>query len=148
MRNESLDPHEAIAWDVDQTLINGPNSEFFCRYIRGNPHKRHFVVTFRTPHSWAEQALEQIRENGVDPRFISGVSSVPEHLFEAFAQRHVTIDAARLLEFNHWKGMEAARLGCSVLVDDMEEHVILGCQRHRVKFLHSLNHQFELQAIA
>jgi len=147
MRNTVLDNHKTIAWDIDETLINGPNSRFFRDYIRGNPEKAHFLVTFRTPRAWAEEALEQLRAHGLDPALIAGVSSVPVDLFAAFANRHEEPSHPLLDDFDHWKGMEAARLGCTILVDDMEASVIRGCQRHSVTFIHSHHECFTLEKL-
>lgn len=147
MRNTILDNHKTIAWDVDQTLVNGPNSRFFRDYIRSNTDKVHYLVTFRTPRFWAEEALEELRSHGLDPTLIAGVSSVPTDLFEAFARRHEFPDHPLLDDFEHWKGMEAARLGCTLLVDDMEQAVIRGCARHSVTFVHAHHECFSTQAV-
>jgi FMN phosphatase YigB (HAD superfamily) len=145
MRNSILDNHKTIAWDIDETLVNGPNSRFFRDYIRSNPDKIHHLVTFRTPRSWAEEALDQLRDHGLDPALITGVSSVPVDLFTAFAGRHDCPDHPLLDDFAHWKGMEAARLGCTVLVDDMEDFVIRGCNRHGVTFVHAHHECFSVE---
>jgi len=138
-----LDRHDAIAWDVDKTLVNGPNSEFFCRYVKAHPEKKHVIVTFRTGagyirrgQSWAEDAFEEVAVHGLSRKDFAGLLSVPDHLYDAYASADG--DAALVDEFCHWKGQAAASAGCTVLVDDMEPEVIDGCQRHGVAFINSL----------
>lgn len=43
-----LNQHHIICWDVDSTLINGRNSDFFQEYVVNNPKKEHHIVTFRS----------------------------------------------------------------------------------------------------
>jgi hypothetical protein len=55
MKHPVLDEHAVIAWDMDSTLVNGPNSAFFRSYILAHPEKRHVVITHRTPRAWAQR---------------------------------------------------------------------------------------------
>jgi hypothetical protein len=144
MYHSLLDIHDAIAWDVDETLLNGPNSSFFRNYIAASPHERHFLVTFRTPRSWAEDALIELARVGLNPKHIAGVSSIPDQLWEAYASRKHAYDENLVGQFFRWKGMEAARLGCTVLVDDLIDAVILGCTEHKIELIDSYHEAFGL----
>jgi len=142
MNHELLDGHNVFAWDMDETLINGPNSSFFRDCIAANPHKQHFIVTFRTPRSWAVDALRELEEVGFDTKLIAGVSSVPDHLYEAWALRKHQYHEEYVAQFLRWKGREASRLGCTVLVDDMLEAVRNGCSEHGVTLIDSYHQAF------
>ena len=40
--------HRAIAWDVDNTLIDNPYSSKLHEFINNNLQMRHCIITFRT----------------------------------------------------------------------------------------------------
>jgi hypothetical protein len=135
MNHPLLDGHEKIAWDMDGTLIAGRNSAYFCRYIIANPQKEHHIVTFRTPRRWAEQALDELEEQGVARNLIAGVHNVPDDIWEAFAIKSGAYDPVKVAAYLEYKGLTAFGLGCTVLVDDMSALVAAGCLKHGVCFL-------------
>ena len=164
MNHALLDHHDAIAWDMDGTLIDGPNASVFRRYIKANQHKRHLIVTFRDPH-WAQEVYSELFPYGVLEHHIHGVSACPQEFYRAYTDarfdaaewvRHApkSYDEARALcrgplrnfehanAYLHWKGEEAKRLGCTVLVDDMEHLVIAGCTKHGVAFVDAFDERF------
>jgi hypothetical protein len=136
-----LDAHKKIGWDMDQTLIQGRNSERFRAYIAANPHKRHHVITFRD-REWADLIPIELGTLGLDPALIASVENCPAPLHDMFMlhrsgelemPKHVAEKA--ISAFLRWKGRRASELGCTVLVDDMADWVVQGCQAHGVEFV-------------
>lgn len=136
MKNALLDPHQSIAWDADKSLVFGPNSQFFCDYIKAHPEKQHHVVTFRDP-LWAAQVFNDLIPYGLEKHHITSVNACPQDLEYAFAVRKLFYDPVAVDAYINWKGKTAKELGCTVLVDDMQEAVLPGCQKYGIKFLHA-----------
>jgi phosphoglycolate phosphatase-like HAD superfamily hydrolase len=131
-----LDQHDVIAWDLDGTLVNGENSRLLCEYILAHPEKTHHFITFRTPHDWAQDIFRELQPVGITRFMIASVQSVPEHLYFAYASETAEdANMAHVSEFYAWKGMRAAELGCTALVDDMRALVIRGCLLHGVTYV-------------
>lgn len=151
-----LDQHDVIAWDMDGTLVDGPNAAFFLSYIALTPQKRHHIITFRN-RAWADTCWAELRHNGLVEvkTLIRSVESCPELIHDCFMIRH-RLDGAeerrRFLDhreltrdefethaeaFREWKGERAMILGCTILVDDMAPFVLPGCTKHAVTFLHA-----------
>jgi hypothetical protein len=137
MKHPLLDSHHKIAWDMDETLVNGPNSEFFRQYIAAHPEKEHYIVTFRTGDAWIADIPFELADEGLNPDLIKAVSSVP---MKIWIERHLS--RVHMAVCNDWKGFEAKRLGCTVLVDDMEASVLPGCEKHGITFIHSIETEF------
>ena len=144
MNHSDLDSHQIIAWDMDGTLVDGPNAAFFRKYILANPQKEHHIVTFRTGPSqagleqtWAQDAIDELESYGVPRGTIKAVHSVPDNLFAAYANSRTLLVGEELDQFMCWKGKTAKSFGATVLVDDMEMMVIKGCDLHDVDFVHS-----------
>lgn len=155
-----LDAHDRIAWDMDGTLFKGPsaeapNAQFFLEYIRSTPHKHHHVITFRD-RIWANKAWTELRLSGLDINLIKSVQSCPEPVHECFMiqksfghhpdHRKIYKSVTPLTDdefdynaylFKKWKGERAFALGCTILVDDMPNWVIEGCQQYGIEFLHA-----------
>jgi hypothetical protein len=151
-----LDQHSVIAWDMDNTLIDGPNSEFFLEYIAAHPEKRHHVITFR--NRWeANDVWGQLRGAGLDTNLIRSVESCPEPIHDCYMirrradnretrARYLEMDDLTRDQFNayadafvFWKGERAAVLKCTILVDDMPAWVLPGCYEHGVAFHHAFD---------
>lgn len=136
-----LDEHRHLAWDMDSTLVDGPNSDFFRSYIDQHREKQHHIITFRF-QSWADLIPSELSAAGLDPDLISGIHACPPHLYDLHNEGLLTpTDATREAShaFLRWKGRVARRLGCTVLIDDLENWVIDGCKEEGVDFLHSLD---------
>lgn len=136
-----LDAHQNLAWDMDGTLNHGPNAERFRAYIAAHPEKRHHVITFRN-REWADLIELELRTLGLDPVLIASVENCPEPLHDMFMlhrsgelemPKHVAEKA--ISAFLRWKGRRASELGCTVLVDDLADWVVQGCQAHGVEFV-------------
>lgn len=141
----ALRGHATIAWDLDMTLIGHPASDALHDFIRATPHIRHVIVTFRSNNIrdtvWADLACLP--------------TAAPRHCFlaaetidDALADRFQRLrryraqglyagppsPAERL--YLHWKGEACARWGATVLIDDMTDHVKLGCTASGIQLLH------------
>lgn len=150
-----LDDHEAIAWDMDGTLVEGPNAEMFRDYIRANPHKRHHVITFRNKN-WAMDVWGELTGHGLDAaNLIRSVESCPQMVHDCYMleKRFGGADERRryyngpeitraewyehVERFPKWKAERAQQIGCTILVDDMPQWVVAGCKEYAVTFLHA-----------
>ena len=132
MKHCILDRHENIAWDIDQTLIGGPNSDRFCEYICAHPEKKHHLVTFRDPE-WAEFALVEL-EGIVPVELIASINAIPQDLW-SHASGIIRPNDPAVIKYKHWKATRAKAIGCTILIDDMAETVEEGCREHDVEFL-------------
>jgi phosphoglycolate phosphatase-like HAD superfamily hydrolase len=144
MNHPLLDPHEIIAWDIDGTLVNGPNSHFFREYIRAHPQKQHHIVTFRTPRPWAEDVFRELAPFGITREMIAGVHNVADELYHAYAQRRTFEQPEKVAAYLNYKGAKAKELGATVLVDDMADQVIQGCEAHSIVFVDAFDEGFEI----
>jgi FMN phosphatase YigB (HAD superfamily) len=149
-----LDQHDTIAWDFDGTLVDGPNSAYFRSYISLNPQKRHHIITFRN-RAWANTCWAELRIHGLDSKtFIRSVESCPEHFHDCYHVRRNTPPEYHEVfkeqhnysskQFNEyadsyslWKAERASQIGCTILVDDMPQNVLPGCERHGIVFYHA-----------
>lgn len=137
MQDEHLDPHAVIAWDMDGTLIDGPNGAYFCQYIVANPQKQHHIVTFRTPRAWAEFSPFELAPYGITRSMIAGIHNVPDELYHAYAQRLTFFQPEKVEAYFEWKGLKSKEIGATVLVDDMPNHVLPGCQKYGITYVDS-----------
>lgn len=156
MKHHILDQHAVIAWDMDKTLVGGPNSKFFRDYIKAHPEKSHHVVTFRDAE-WAKDIEEELAQEGLPFSCILAVHSCPElvhdmhmvniHPFKADVKKDMIesrlIDQDQLNDFSYrfleYKGAQAKAIGATVLVDDLVDWCIRGCEKNGVVLLNSLD---------
>ena len=155
MKHEVLDRHQKIAWDMDGTLVDGPNARFFRDYIAAHPEKDHHVVTFRN-RSWANDIWEELESWGFDAHaHIKSIENCPEEIHDCYMinwrmdgaenrRRHREGPHFTRAEFDDlvrqfplWKGLRAKEIGCTLLVDDMPSWVVAGCEEHGVEFFHA-----------
>lgn len=141
MKHPLLDDHAIIAWDMDGTLVNGPNSAFFRSYILANPEKTHVVITFRTPRAWAEDVYRELAPFGITREHITAVHNVEDDLYHAYAQRETLRtpeNLAKVERYYAYKGSKAKEIGATVMIDDIAAHVEAGCVTHGIKFIDAL----------
>jgi hypothetical protein len=145
-----LDPHAIIAWDMDGTLIDGPNAKFFRAYILAHPEKQHHIVTFRTGPAlvfaevtmWKDECVYELFHLGVQHGTIAKIHGMPDDLYHAWAQRKTFLQPEKVEQFLDWKGRTAAEIGATVMIDDMPGMVKKGCKNHGVVFIDAHNKQF------
>ena len=136
-----LHDHAVIAWDLDDTLVGHRAAQAMAAYIRATPEKRHVIVTFRG----ASQRDRVWRDLAPLDRSHFAALETTDDAEAALVQRLLRQRARGLLAgpetaeetaYLHWKGRVCARLGASVLVDDMTELVRQGCAAHDILLLH------------
>jgi hypothetical protein len=145
MSFELLAPYRIVGVDVDDTLLdNGRPADYarFWEFIETNPYDQVFhIITFRSG-GWEKMVWSDLRFSGstlTEDHFAS-VQSVPHSVWalsQGSAPRIIT-SMSQLDEdpYMLWKGKVCAELGCEVLIDDMTEHVIRGCDQYGVKHIH------------
>lgn len=149
-----LDRHNKIAWDADETLINGPHSELFCRYVTEHPETEHHIVTFRHG-SWAQKVLLEIEAYGLNKDQFAGLHHLPHDGF--YWCNDAVENKSDQLEYysEQWgwtveqikdnsnyfvifKGLKAAEIGATILIDDKPHWVLKGCDENKIAFLDSI----------
>lgn len=122
-----------IGWDFDETLIAHPNSKNFWRYIHDNPYRqKHFVITFRTGYLLDSIWNDLNRERSpLRPYHFDGLFGVPESLYHGFM-----VGAPEGSPYLEWKGEKCRNLGIQILIDDATDHVITGCARYGIEYIH------------
>lgn len=140
-----LQCHTTIGWDLDLTLIGHPASDALQDFIRATPHIRHILVTFR-PTSTRDTIWTDLARFAALPlaQCFLAVETIDDDVSVTF-QRLQRYRAQGLYSgppspvealYLQWKGVVCARWGASVLVDDMTDHVRLGCVAHGIRLLH------------
>lgn len=140
-----LRSHATIGWDLDMTLVGHPASGALHAFIRDTPHIRHVIVTFR-PTSTRDSVWVDLARLPSAPGahcFVAaetiddGVAAAFQRLRRWRAQGLYAGPAspAETL-YLCWKGEVCARWGATVLVDDMTDHVSLGCAINGIQLLH------------
>ncbi len=131
---EILERHKRIAWDIDGTLLGGPNSAFFRDYIQTHREHEHHLVTFRNP-AVVQDTFRELARNGISHAHIASLTNCPPHLWRALASPDDSPNSADRDEALGWKGKVASGKRCTILVDDLADYVATGCARHGVEFL-------------
>jgi hypothetical protein len=164
-----LNTHAGIGIDIDQTLINGPGSQFLQNWVMEFHDKVELhLITFRTG-IWFDQLSDDVFRWGIEPHMFKGVHGIPTHIaspfwdlckkvgdkssktfnrkkFERGLLHHkVTEEDYDLLQLNlaMWKGAKCKELGLTALIDDIEHWVVPGCIAHDVAWIDSLKLGFE-----
>lgn len=138
LRHPLLDGHQAIAWDLDGTLVDGPKQIFLGAYLAGRPDKRHHLVSFRRG-SQRDAVERHLSTVGLGLHLFEAVHLCPDPLRDAFDGRG---DPLLVREFRRWKGWAAAAAGCTVLVDDDADLVGDGCRLHGIVHVDSWSKDF------
>jgi hypothetical protein len=137
---------DAIGWDFDGTLLNHPKSNLMHAFIRAHPAKRHVIVTFRT-HGYQNQMFRELRRAYPDapgPDSFSDVKNISNKAWEEF-ERYASLRLVNLMDgplrpweeyYVEWKGMVCHQLRIPVLIDDLADHVLPGCEKYHIKYLH------------
>ncbi len=166
VRHQVLDKHLTIAWDLDQTLIGGPQSWFWRRWIRDN-YKAHkfWIMTFRSAND-ANRIWDDLTScrDPLDPNWFEGIRIVDPVLWDAWIylreplqdldheskltpalqelikQRKLEIDL--IISINRairaWKAIECRKHNCTLLVEDRESFCKPYCDALGIQFLNAL----------
>lgn len=141
---DDLDKFSRIGWDFDETLIEHHNSSNIQEYIKNNPQKKHYIITFRT-HYWATQIWEDLASfsGGLDQTNFAGVFNMSDKAWEDY-QKVIFLKKHRMkygpspaeIYYKEWKGLICHQNNIPVLVDDRRNEVILGCEKFGIVYMH------------
>lgn len=152
--------HKNIGVDIDDTLIGDNYYKHVLQKFIIDYHleKNFYLITFRLGY-WVDNAFADIAEDNDDikPKMFKGIWSVPQDLSDGYRkyrfhlknkhmwERYDDEELAHLEElenlhkqYHEWKGQQAKKLGCTILIDDMIELVKPGCDKYGVKLIHPL----------
>jgi FMN phosphatase YigB (HAD superfamily) len=143
---DHLLPYKAIAWDFDGTLIDHPKSPLMHEFIISHPERHHIILTFRS-HGLQRTLFRDMQRKYPDAptaRSFAGTYNISDHAWEKFneAMQRRMFD---LLDgpptpweeyYLEWKGMMCHSLDLPVLIDDKVEHVLRGCEKYGIAYLH------------
>ena len=138
-----LRTHGCIGWDLDNTLIGHPAAPLMHDFIRAHPGIRHLLITFRSTADAIGPDLAA-QAGSVAAAQFEVIETIDPELAANFQrlqrQRAKGLYAGPMafceLEYRSWKGRVCARHGATLLIDDMTDHVSLGCERHGITLLH------------
>lgn len=142
----ALEASDAIGWDFDGTLFGHENSRKMHEFIRKNPNKKHYLITFRTgplvrdmfPH------LAEKYGNTLSSDNFAGIVSIPPRLWSA-RQPYKKARKLGILDgpltpienaYASWKGEQCKQLGLTHLVDDVAADVLPGCKSNNIGYIH------------
>jgi hypothetical protein len=161
-----LDQHLSIAWDLDNTLIGGPESWFWRRWIRDNhKHHRFWIITFRAPKD-ANRIWSDLSGCGdpISPEWFEGIRVVEPVLWDAWVYlqemlqdvdheskltpdvlkyiRQKRLEPDLIISINRairaWKAIECRKLKCTLLVEDREAFCKPYCDALGIQFVNAL----------
>jgi hypothetical protein len=149
LTHEILDRHTKIAWDLDDTLVDGPLSWFWRRWIRDNYKNRDFwIITFRSQIQVASIWDELSScSDPLNEQWFKGVITVPSVLWNAYVMLPVelqefdedwkyseligyflaenNLNADDVIEINRairaWKATECIKQKCYAFVEDKQD---------------------------
>jgi hypothetical protein len=138
---DKLKNYKSVGWDLDHTLFNHPNTEKFADYIRENPHNQQFhIVTFRT-HNLVPRIEPELHKIGLTLADFDSVQHPKDSDYERYEdalyanpKRRQHLDAIE--QWQHFKGAACKKTGCGVLIDDMTNDVLPGCEKHGIDHFH------------
>jgi hypothetical protein len=158
--------HKIIGWDMDETLINGPHSKRFRKFINNHPEKKHCIITFRDKvdanNIWSE--LLECDEIPLLKKQFSSLSWMPDYIRyhkeewpediqnitydDILSQTHLELLNKHDFshdDFNHawtmlrdWKALECREVFATILVDDLVNLTQEGCKKYNIDFLNSV----------
>lgn len=136
---------DVIGWDFDGTLIDHPNAPAFHRFISEHPEKRHYIITFRT-HGWQTRVFAELQKYPSAPprECFTQVFNIDDKAWEAFnrisLRRSLGIYDGPLTPWEdyyfQWKGLMCKTYRIPMLIDDMRDHVLPGCERYDIIYFH------------
>lgn len=139
-----LDNHDSIGWDFDGTLWNHERAEMMWDYIKATPHKRHYIVTFRSGWRgqirWAEDGcwLDLKRcGSGLCDEHIVEIINMDDKVFDEHGARitpsGLYLDVSDF--YREWKGQVCLQNEITVLIDDNPDHTQPGCVKYGITYI-------------
>lgn len=142
---QDLDKFNSIGWDFDETLVGHANSYKIQEYIRENPKKKHYIITFRT-HGYQYQVFDDLAmyPHAPKPQAFVDVINIDDDLWEDYEhERVLRLHKVKFgppseveIQYLTWKGYACKAHNIPVLVDDRKAEVILGCQKYGIVYMH------------
>lgn len=155
----TLAQHKSIAIDMDDTLVGMPYCKTLRQWIVEN-HQNHnlWIITFRNNKD-AGTVWDELAEWRVPKTCFKGLYNTPQEVWNLankgkdglFWQDRNTRKFERYMMLNKctpelmlewtmlpkmWKAKVASELGCTLLIDDLEDWVKPGCDAYGVQWLH------------
>lgn len=138
--------NKGIGWDVDETLIDNPNSKRIQKFIKSHPEINHCIVTYRT-HNLVSTIFSDIAEYnvGLTQQNFSAVYTVNQKLWIEFDNIQYQRELKKIqgpptaieLEFFDWKALICKEHNLTALVDDRIEWLMYPCQKYGIKLFDS-----------
>jgi len=162
---EVLNNHDVIGLDMDDTLMYGYRSHILQDWILKNyPLKELWVVTFRTG-VYVNTVFDELKGVGLKSHMFKGIKSVPSQLYfkhkeaaNAYIIKNQNLKKYyRFLEYKNytekdleknyndyleWKGLACKEIGATILLDDLPDKVLPGCDKYNIDFINSLQLQW------
>ena len=138
-----LQEYKSIGWDFDETLVYHDFSEAMWDYILRNPYDQtHHIVTFRSG-GMEKRIFDELKLQGskLKRRHFGKVLNIDHLLWSDYTKKAadktiILLDDPRAIKYLHWKGEVCNEHGIEVLIDDMTDSVISGCEKHGVVHIH------------
>jgi len=156
----TLDSHNIIALDFDETLVYHPKSERLWSYIESNPTKKFYIVTMRhtaifnevwsdlddatygslSSDNFVEAISASSSDDIADYALYSKIKKMnnPRKQERILSNNGITMEEVdiRLDEITSSKALICKRIGATILVDDMKDMVINGCDKYSIMYMH------------
>lgn len=132
--SDKLKKHQKIGIDLDYTLICSDIDNILKRYIHTHPNKFYYIVTFRTFED-VDNIPHVLKTRGINIKLFKKILTVPEDIFIDYINGKENGNMNMTYEYREWKGKICKENNISVLIDDLPEDVILGCNKYRIKFI-------------
>ena len=135
-----LDEFESIGWDFDGTIHDHPKSQLMHAYIRDNPEKSHYIVTFRS-HGMEKRVWDELAQYPDAPgadAFVEIINMSNDMFVEGYMSQSSSGQSIVIptLAYKEWKGKVCSENGIGILIDDMTHDVFPGCNRYGVVHIH------------
>lgn len=144
--DDILKDHQIICWDIDNTLINGPNSSLFRQWIKSNPDKEHHIVTFRCQYDDIQNIKHELQFDTEDfhTGLFKSIMTMPEeydldHIYPHGIRQLAHLDAQEFYDITHgldknhmmecleicnnYKVQACLSVNSMVLVDDLYDYL-------------------------
>lgn len=140
-----LDGFNSIGWDLDETMIDHPNSGKIQNYIKEHPEKNHYIITFRT-HEMVDYIFTDISRypQRLTRKNFKGVFHIEEDAWEKYERmKHLRFNNLKYgpitpeeIYYKTWKGKICKENNIPVLIDDRKDDVIMGCNKYGIEYFH------------
>jgi hypothetical protein len=136
-----LKKYNIIGLDFDETLINNPNSEKIINFVKQNPNKTYYIVTFRS-HGY-QNYIPQILWNEYRLKFPKDkILNIPNEIFNLESIGAELVDYGYenfgeylRQEYRKWKGDTCLKYNIEILIDDDYDNVFPQLIKNGIDYL-------------